>query len=354
MRLKPLGLACLAALCATPALAASTLDRVRSNGALRCGIVSTPEDWNKTDLHGALAPLGAEICKAISVGALGVNAKVQVKPYDSENAAEEGVSKQEVDVAVGVTPDATSEWQWKIRFSPAIFYDGLGVMVRQDAHVDTIDGLAGLNVCVIEGTDNEKVLLAHTVARGIAINPLPFQEEGEMDDGFAVRHCDAVAAYVSRLAQMREQYPKQMGNDTILPQLMTMAAATNDNLSPGLLTLAPVAVAYREDDPQWHRIVDWTIHTLIQAEASGVTRTNANARRHDEDPVVQRLLGTDWATSRALGLETKDWSEQVIAVVGNYGEIYDRTIGAHGTLKLPRGVNALWLNGGLMAPLPVQ
>jgi general L-amino acid transport system substrate-binding protein len=66
------------------------------------------------------------------------------------------------------------------------------------------------------------------------------------------------------------------------------------------------------------------------------------------------LLGVDWATSRALGLPAKDWAAQVIAVVGNYGEIYDRTVGLNGPLKLTRGLNALWTNGGLMRPLPVQ
>lgn len=69
---------------------------------------------------------------------------------------------------------------------------------------------------------------------------------------------------------------------------------------------------------------------------------------------MQRLLGVDWATSRALGLGAHDWAAQVIAVVGNYGEIYDRTIGPNSSLKLPRGLNALWTQGGLMHPLPVQ
>ena len=70
--------------------------------------------------------------------------------------------------------------------------------------------------------------------------------------------------------------------------------------------------------------------------------------------MVQRLLGIDWATSRALGLPARDWAAQVIAVVGNYGEIYQRTVGSDSALRLPRGENALWLNGGLMHPLPVQ
>lgn len=326
-------------LCLAPAFGGATVDRVRGSGSLRCGVVATPEDWNKTDLHGALTPLDIQICKAVAVAVNGLKASVDVAPFASELEAEEALSKEAVDLVVGVTPDATSMWHWNIAFGPPVFYDGQGFLVRGDAAAASIADLAGRKVCVVEGTDNERVLLARTVARGIPIVPLPFQEEGEMDDGLAVRHCDAVSAYVSRLAQLRNAYPKQLARDRILPEL---------------LTLSPVAPAYRHDDPQWAMIVDFTVHALVQAEASGVTQANVAAQRGSEDPVVQRLLGVDWATSRALGLTAKDWAAQVIAAVGNYGEIYDRTVGMNAPLKLPRGLNALWSSGGLMRPLPVQ
>lgn len=329
---------CVAFAAAFPA-AASTLDDVRHAGALRCGVVATPEDYDKTDLHGALAPLSLEICKSVSVAALGSRARVDAKAYASELEAAEGLAKSEVDLVVGVTPQATSMWQWHIAFGPPVFYDGQGFMVRKDYPVASLKELAGVRVCVVEGTDNEKILLARTLAQGIAVNPMPFQEEGEMDDGLAVRHCDAVSAYVSRLAQTRAAYPKQLADDRILPVM---------------LTLAPIAPAYRQGDAQWGMIVDWTINALLQAEASGVTQANVASKRTSEDPVVQRLLGIDWATSRALGLEEKGWAGQVISVVGNYAEIYDRTVGLHGSLHLPRGINALWTDGGLMHPMPLQ
>jgi general L-amino acid transport system substrate-binding protein len=332
-------LACIAGLCIGSAFASPTLDKVRAAHALNCGVVVAPEDWTKTDLHGPLAPLGTEICKAVAVAVLGAEAKVVLKPYQSELEAEAGLQKGETDLIVGVTPDATAMWHWNISFGPPVFYDGLGFLVRKDAKIGAMRDLAGFKVCFIEGTDNEKILLARTIARGIAIVPLPFQEEGEMDDALAVRHCDAISAYLSRLAEERTSYPKQIGNDMILPYV---------------LTLAPAAPAYRQGDAQWGMIIDWTIYALIQAEASGVTRANVASERASEDPVVQRLLGVDWATSRALGLPAHDWAAQVITVVGNYGEIYNRTVGPDSSLKLPRGLNALWTQGGLMRPLPVQ
>jgi general L-amino acid transport system substrate-binding protein len=336
---RSLILGCVPILWVASALGQTTADQVRAGGTLGCGVIVTPEDWNKTDLHGPLEPFDIEICKAVAIAVVGVGGKVTVKPYASELEAEEGLSKAEVDLVVGVTPDATSMWHWKIAFGPPVFYDGQGFLVRGDAPVASLADLAGKRICFIEETDNEKILLARTVARGIAIIPMPFQEEGEMDDGLAVHHCDAVSAYLSRLAQLKLAYPKQLGHDKVLPDL---------------LTLAPVAPAYRVDDWQWSMIVDWTIYSLIQAEASGVTQANVAAQRASEDPVVQRLLGVDWATSRALDLPAKDWAAQVVAAVGNYGEIYNRTVGPDSPLKMPRGLNALWLTGGLMHPLPVQ
>jgi general L-amino acid transport system substrate-binding protein len=326
-------------LCAATALGGPTLDRVRAAGRVRCGVVATPEDWNKTDLHGPLAALDIEICKAVGVAVNGATSSVAIAPFASELEADEALGKGAVDLVVGVTPDATSMWHWQLAFGPPVFYDGQGFLVRGDATAASLTALAGLKVCVVEGTDNERILLARTVARGIAIVPLPFQEEGEMDDALAVRHCDAVSAYVSRLAQLRGAYPKQLARDRILPEL---------------LTLAPIAPAYRRDDAQWAMIVDFTVHALVQAEASGVTRANVAAQRASEDPVVQRLLGVDWATSRALGLSARDWAAQVVAAVGNYGEIYERTVGAQSPLQLPRGLNALWSQGGLMQALPLQ
>jgi general L-amino acid transport system substrate-binding protein len=328
-----------AALLAGPAFGETTLESVRAHGALRCGVATNPEDWNKTDLHGDLSPLYLEICKAISVSALGEQARVEAKIYASEAEALEGVSRSDVDVIVGVTPSASAMWQWHVAFGPAIFYDGQAVMVRADSKAASFNDLSGQSICVIEGTDNEKQLQARAHIQGVTLESDAFQEEGEMEDSVAVRRCDGVSAYLSRLGQIRATYPNVLAHDKVLPEL---------------LTLAPVAPAYRQGDAQWGMIVDWTVHALVAAEAAGVTRANVGTEAESEDVAVQRLLGTDWAASRALGLDDHYWAAKVIAVAGNYGEIYDRTVGGHGSLGLPRGLNALWTNGGLMHPLPVQ
>jgi general L-amino acid transport system substrate-binding protein len=331
-----LALAASAGATETPAIpSGTTLQQIQSAGVLRCGVVVAREDWNKVDLHGDLSSLHAEICKAVGIAALGTRAKIDIKIFNSEAEAEEGLSQSRVELVVGVTPSTSAAAKWKVAFGPPVFYDGLGVLVWPELPAHVKD-LAGRKLCVIDGTDNDRVLQARAHAGALKMRVSTWQEEGEMDDAMATHWCDAVGAYVTRLAPLRRQY-RELVKTRILPEL---------------LTLSPVVPAYRRDDAQWGLLTDWTIHALVQAEASGVTRANVAAQKTSEDPIVQRLLGVDWVTSQALGLPNKDWAATVISAVGNYGEIYQRTVGA--SLELPRGVNALWLDGGLMYALPIQ
>jgi general L-amino acid transport system substrate-binding protein len=322
----------------TEAKAGATLDRVRAEGSFACGLVTEIPEYNKLDLHGGLDALGLEICKAIAVAALGDAAHMQSKSYPVENEALVGLQKGETDVLIGATPSATGVWAYGVQFGPPVFYDAQGIMVNRAAGIAKLADLAGRHVCFIDGTDTEVMLNVAMRARGIAYNPYPFQEEGEMDAALAVGHCDSMSADLSRLAEKRSTFHARTADFVMLPET---------------LTLDPVAPAYRQGDAQWGAIIDWTIYALVQAEASGVTQANVAAQHDSADPVVQRLLGIDFAAGRALGLD-HDWAARMIAAVGNYGEIYERTVGEGAPLRLPRGLNALWTSGGLMHPLPVR
>ncbi len=48
------------------------------------------------------------------------------------------------------------------------------------------------------------------------------------------------------------------------------------------------------------------------------------------------------------------WAANVIAAVGNYGEIFNRNVGPDTALGLSRGVNALWTDGGLQYAPPYR
>jgi general L-amino acid transport system substrate-binding protein len=168
--------------------------------------------------------------------------------------------------------------------------------------------------------------------------PFSFQEEGEMEAAFITRNCAAITADVSQLAYERIAF-KGMAKDF--------------EILPDVIAKDPLAATYRLDDPQWAAIVNWTVEALIQAEESGVTQSNLAAMKKRGDPVIERLLGVQRGYGQYLLLDD-EWAAHVIAAVGNYGEIYDRDLGALSAMKLPRGPNSLWTQGGLMYALPLR
>jgi general L-amino acid transport system substrate-binding protein len=109
----------------------------------------------------------------------------------------------------------------------------------------------------------------------------------------------------------------------------------------------------RQDDPQWRDIVAWTVYAMIEAEESGVTSQNVDEMRKSTDPNIARLLGQKDDLGEPLGLD-KDWAYHIIKQVGNYGEVFERNVGKSSPLKLERGINALWTNGGLIYSPPFK
>ena len=150
--------------------------------------------------------------------------------------------------------------------------------------------------------------------------------------------CEVYSADITQLAVTRAKFRALAKDYVILPER---------------LSEDPLAPAYRFDDPQWAAVVTWTVTALIQAEESGVSRANLAASRASTDPVIQRLLGTKGHIGHALGL-ADDWVARAIAAVGNYGEMFDRDLGAGSRLKLERGVNGLWTKEGLLYASPIR
>ena len=92
---------------------------------------------------------------------------------------------------------------------------------------------------------------------------------------------------------------------------------------------------------------------MVEAEELKITSKNIEDFAKSKDPRIRRFLGLSAGNGRALGLDEK-WAYNIIKSVGNYGEIFERHVGEDSNLKLQRGINALWSNGGLMYSPPVR
>jgi general L-amino acid transport system substrate-binding protein len=123
---------------------------------------------------------------------------------------------------------------------------------------------------------------------------------------------------------------------------------------PEIISKEPLGPAVRRGDEDWLKLMTWVHFAMLNAEELGITSANVDAKRADPNPEVQRLLGQAGQDfGRAIGLDAA-WAYRIIKQVGNYGEVFDRHLGPKTSLKLERGPNALWLNGGLQYAPPIR
>jgi general L-amino acid transport system substrate-binding protein len=310
---------------------AQTLASIKASHHLDCGTVHGADDWNGEDVHGDLSALGGEICRAVAVAILGDAEGLSIHAFPAEPEALAALKAGDIQLAVGISPSATVAMQFEVGFGPPVFYDSQRILVAKQSGIADLAGLRDQVICALDMSPPERTLRDELTAKHIAYALMSHSEQGELDAAVAVRRC-AGTGMESRLAQSRANFHAHTSDFVFLPER---------------LALAPVVSAYPDKDRVFGRIVDWTTSALIEAEALGITKDNVVEADKREDMRADQLLGHDFATAQALGL-AHDWCEKVIAVTGNYGEIFERTTGE--PYHLERGINALWTQGGLMTP----
>jgi len=320
------------------ALAGPTLDKIKAAGSLSCGINTELPEYSTQDAHGNHGAFDTDICKAIAVAVLGANAKFTIVPFNDEEDALKALKAGQIAVLATGSPNFINTTNTGFGFARPIFYDYQGFLVIKTMGITSAKELAGKKVCFLGGTEIEMQLQGYMKRENIKWLPFPFQEEGEMQAAFVTRNCAAISADVSQLAYERSTYKRGAQNLEILADVIAKD---------------PLAPAYRLDDAQWAAIVNWTVEALIQAEESGVTQANLAEMKKSDDPAIRRLLGTQRGYGQFLGLDDA-WAARVIEAVGNYGEMFERDLGAGSTMRLARGPNNLWTQGGLMYALPMR
>jgi len=246
----------------------------------------------------------------------------------------------DVDMVASLSDDFSHAAGTHLAFTRPVLWDGVGFLVPATSLVKRARELSGKRVCFLAETAVEESVRAWFTREHLDLAPFPFQEEGEMQAAFSTGNCAALAGERTRLAQTRAALA-QHGKTT--------------RMFPESISKDPLASAVRENDPQWFAIVNWVMEALVQAEENGITQANVRSLQaraaQDKDPQRRFLLGGSKQIGSALGLDD-DWVARVIEATGNYGEIYERDLGSGSAMKLTRGDNRLFRNGGAMLGLP--
>ena len=314
---------------------ADALADIKSSHRLSCGAVQNVDDWSGENLHGDLAALGTEICRAVAVALLGDASGLSVQMFPGEAEAIAALAAGKTQLVVGLSPSAAVAMKFGLAYGRPVFYDSQRILVARQSEIADLGGLRDKVICALDMTEPETVLRDEMTARKITYGLQAHSEQGEMDAAVAVARCVGTAME-SRLAQSRAGFHARVSDFVFLPER---------------LSLAPVAPAYPAKETSLGLAVDWIVSALVEAEALGVTQANVETARTRPDLRALQWSGRDFATAQAFGL-ANDWAVKVVAATGNYGEIFDRTLGE--PYKLERGLNALWTQGGLMTPLPMH
>ncbi|MFN3538342.1 MAG: amino acid ABC transporter substrate-binding protein, partial [Brevundimonas sp.] len=228
----------------------------------------------------------------------------------------------------------------RMEFVGVNYYDGQGFLVRRSLGLTSAAELDGARICVQSDSTTALNLQDYFAVRNLRYEPVVFASEEAAREAYMAEDCDAFSGDVSALAAARTM----LGN----PQAHAIL--------PDVISKEPLGPVVRRGDDQWADIVRWTLNALILAEELGVTQENAAAlAANSPDPRVQRLLGGQGGFGAMMGL-SDDWALNAVSEVGNYGEVFDRNLGARSSLNLARGLNARWdaEPRGLMYGLPIR
>jgi general L-amino acid transport system substrate-binding protein len=331
--------ALLAVLWCPQARAGDTLDKIRMRGELSCGVCDNQTGFAAQDAHGRWNGIDADFCRALAATALGDPEKVRFVPLIS-SARFPALKAGDIDVLVRSTTWTLSrEAGLELAFAGTLYYDFQSIMVRTGRSIKSLDDLRGATIGVVKATTHEAVLKELSAEQGLQLQFRVFESFHDAKKAFLSEDCQILTGDGTDLAIMRMHAPGGPDAYTILP---------------GKLHKEPLGPAVRRGDEEWFTLVKWVLFALIEAEEQGITQQNAAAMRDtSKSPYIQELLGKAGNMGSLLGVD-RDWVVRIIKAVGNYGEIFDRNLGAKSPLKIDRSYNRLWKDGGLLIAPPFR
>ena len=319
------------------AAGAQTLKAVKERGSLNCGVSQGLLGFSSMDDKSVWTGFDVDICRAVAAAIFGDPAKVTFLPLDAATRFSALQSNQIDVLSRNSTWTMSRESSLGLMFAGVAYYDGQGFLLRRDAGIDTALQLGGKTVCTQTGTTTELNLSDYFRANNMALKVLVLGTAEESRKAYDDRKCDVLTSDVSQLYAER----------------LKLAAPDSHIILPEVISKEPLGPAVRQGDDQWFNLVKWTLYSLINAEELGVKSATLDDAVKSQTPDIRRLVGTEGEFGTHLGL-TKDWAARAVGAVGNYGEIYERNVGTRSRLSIPRGLNALWTQGGIQYAPPIR
>jgi general L-amino acid transport system substrate-binding protein len=296
------------------------LDRIKSQGLIKCGAVSRP-GLVEVGRSGRAGGLLLDLCRAIGAAVLPPDGRLEFNQYDSSKAFDAVRNGADDVFFLSASEIIEEKLAGKIVPGPAVFYQSISVMVPESSKPQHLTDLAGEPVCFILGSNADNNIEAWFAHHHLDFVRMGYQEDVEMYDAYNAQVCHAMAAEATTLAKVRLTRGVNNVRSRIIEEPMEAF---------------PIIAATGTSDAEWSSIVAWSIHTLVSA---GTPTTHWVAGGTESLPVEALELGL-----------TKGWQERVVKAAGPYDSMHGRNLGEGSIYKLLLGLNGTWQTGGLMLP----
>lgn len=325
------------AVLANTAQAAGTLDAVKERGYVKCGVTSGVPGYSVPDDKGDWKGLDVDVCRAVAAAALGSADKVKFTPLTAKERFT-ALTSGEIDVLSRVTTWTLSrDTQLGVNFAGVNYYDGQGFLVKKDVGIKDAKELDGATICVQSGTTTELNLADYFRTHKLQYTSVVFDTNEQAATAFDTGRCDAFTTDLSQAYGLRT---RMQDPDSVMAL-------------PNVISKEPLGPVVRQGDDQWFNIVKWSLNAMIVAEELGISSDNVDKMRDSTAPGIARLIGKGNGMGKGMGI-SDDWAYNIIKQVGNYGQAFDRDVGKDSPLKIDRGLNRLWNDGGILYAAPIR
>jgi general L-amino acid transport system substrate-binding protein len=321
----------------TSSVFAGTLENVKKKGYVQCGVSTGLPGFSYTDDSGTWKGMDVDVCRAVAAAIFGDAKKVKYTPLTAKERFT-AVQSGEVDIlSRNTTWTLTRDSSLGLNFAGVNYYDGQGFLVQKKLGVKSAKELDGASVCIQAGTTTELNLSDYFTNNGMKYTPITYDKSDETVQGFDAGRCDVLTSDQSQLYALRIQMSNPEGA-VVLPEVISKE---------------PLGPVVRQGDDEWFNVVKWSLFAMLEAEDLGISSANVDAKKAGTDPNALRFLGVEGIGGTGLNVPN-DWAYNIVKQVGNYAEAFDRNVGQGSDLKIARGINALWKDGGFQYSPPVR
>jgi general L-amino acid transport system substrate-binding protein len=316
---------------------AQTLKTVKDRGMLSCGVTQGLPGFSAPDDKGNWAGFDVDMCRGIAAAIFNDPTKVKYVPLSAKDRFT-ALQSGEIDVlSRNTTWTLSRDTSLGVNFAGINYYDGQGFLVRKALKVNSALELNSASICLQTGTTNEQNVADYFKGNNMKYEVIAFSTADETIKAYESGRCDVFTADISQLYAER----------------LKLAVPADHAVLPEVISKEPLGPLVRHGDDQWLDVVRWTLFAMVNAEELGITQKNVDDQAKSDKPELKRIFGTDGNLGETLGL-TKDWFGRIIKATGNYGEIFDRNVGAGSKLGISRGLNQLWNKGGIQYAPPIR